>query len=349
MTNVFQFNEISNHIKNYVLSILLSTRKKNVSAMAEEVDITKKQLYRIYQNPKSHSEEIKDSLVKIIKQNHSDSKPSVFIVDPTIIRKWFAKNIDGLSSDFDGVIQKSKACLVPVIAAWTNTKITIPFDFKFWINEKFTEVYKKKTDIAQLLILEFVKTIKTDYVTLDGAFASKGMIEFFIKNLIHFCMRIPRNRVVVSQKGVEAQLQNHPELKLKKNQRYKTIRGTYKGSKCFFTAHKAYSKPGRKPRIVFIVSDLNISPKEQAKAYGIRWNIEKAFRTMKQSLGLSDCQCLDSEKQRAHIFATFLAYAKLEEKKSNKAKSPEAVLKIIRRRKPSESCKRSLLGTEYYA
>ena len=93
-------------------------------------------------------------------------------------------------------------------------KITVPFDFKFWINEKFTDVYKKKTDIVQLLILEFVKIIKTDYVSLDGAFASDGMIKFFQKNLIHFCMRIPRNRVVISQKGVEAQLQKHPELRL---------------------------------------------------------------------------------------------------------------------------------------
>ena len=89
--------------------------------------------------------------MKIIKENYSDSKPSVLIVDPTIIKKWFAKKIDGLSYDRHGVIQKSKACLVPVIAAWTNTKITIPF-----------------------------------YVALDGAFASDGMIKIFIKNVIHF-------------------------------------------------------------------------------------------------------------------------------------------------------------------
>ena len=349
MTNVFNLNEISKHIKNYILSILLSTQKKNFSAMSREVDITKKELSKIYQRPKNYSEEIKDSLVKIIKQNQSDSKPSVLIIDPTIIRKWFAKNIDGLSQDFDGVIRRSKACLVPVIAAWTNTKITVPFDFKFWINEKFTEAYKKKTEIAQLLILEFVEIINTDYVTLDGAFASTGMINFFIKNLIHFCMRMPRNRVIISEKGVKAQLQNHPELSLTKNQCYKTISGFYKGSKCFFTAHKAYSKTGRKPRIVFIVSDLNISPKEQAKAYGIRWNIEKAFRTMKQSLGLSDCQCLDSEKQTVHILSTFLAYTKLEQKKNRQMKSPELVLKIIRHVKLAKLAKRSLIEVDNYA
>ena len=103
--------------------------------------------------------------MKIIKENYTDLKPSVFIVGPTIIRKWFAKKIDGLSYDHDRVIQKSKACLVPVIAAWTNIKITVPFDFKFWINEKFTDVYKKKTDIVQLLILEFVKIIKCELLT----------------------------------------------------------------------------------------------------------------------------------------------------------------------------------------
>ncbi|MBD3231451.1 transposase [Candidatus Dependentiae bacterium] len=100
---------------------------------------------------------------------------------------------------------------------------------------------------------------------------------------------------------------------------------------CFFTAHKRYSNSGKSSNIVYIISSLNIPAKEQAKTYNIRWNIEKMFRTTKQSLGLVDCQCLEIEKQRTHILSVFFAFAKLEEQKIFKRKkSIEQVLMDLR-------------------
>lgn len=339
MTNSFQFEAISKQVKNYIFAILFSTKKKNCSAMSKEIDIPKKRLYEVYKKSENNTKQVKQSLINIAKKYCNSSLPSVLIIDPTTIRKWFANDIDSLAYDYDGVIHKSKKCLVPVVAAWTNLKITVPLDFSFWTNFWLTKIYKKKTDLAQELILNLGRLIQFDYVALDGAFASKEMISFFMKNVVDFCMRIAKNRVIISEKGIQAQLQNHPELKFKKNECYKTIKGTYKGLKCFFTAHKRYHKNRKSYQIVFIVSSLNIPPKEQAYAYGIRWNIEKAFRTMKQSLGLSDCQCLSLEKQRIHILSVFLSYAKLEEQKiCNRKKSPEEILKRIR---PQKVCKRS--------
>ena len=166
---------------------------------------------------------------------------------------------------------------------------------------------------------------------MDGAFASEAMLQFCKRNLINFCMTIAKNRVIAAKDGTKAQLQHHPKLKLKRNERYKTIKGVYKDIKCYFTAHKRYSNSGKSYNIVYIVSSLNIPAKEQAKAYNIRWNIEKIFRTTKQSLGLNDCQCIEIEKQRTHIFSVFFAYAKLEEQKLFKRKkSVEQVLKDFR-------------------
>ena len=55
------------------------------------------------------------------------------------------------------------------------------------------------------------------------------------------------------------------------------------------------------------------------------------FRTFKQKLGVQDCQSNFGQKQRAHIFATFLAFVELEMQKiSKKKKSPEEIVKIIR-------------------
>lgn len=335
MTNSFQFEEISKQIKTYIFAILFSTQKKNCSAMSKEVCVSRKQLYKVYENPENNAKQIEYLLIKKVKTHQKKKLPNVLLIDPTLIRKWFASNIERLAHDYDGVIHKSKKCLVPVVAAWTNSKVTIPLSFSFWINEWLTKKkYMKKTELAGELILKFKKLIQFKYVALDGAFSSQYMIDFLKKNKIHFCMRMAKNRVIISKKGIRAQLQNHPELKLKGNQCYKRIKATYKGHKCFFTAHKRYTKNRKSYQIVFIVSSLNIPAKEQADAYGIRWNIEKMFRTMKQSLGLSDCQCLSFEKQTIHIFSVFLAYAKLEEEKiCNKKKSPEEVLARIRPQK----------------
>lgn len=75
----------------------------------------------------------------------------------------------------------------------------------------------------------------------------------------------------------------------------------------------------------------NLTPKQHILAYKLRWPIEKLFRTAKQHLGIQDCQSTSSKKQRAHIFATFLAFTELETKKIyKKKKSPEQALKIIK-------------------
>lgn len=340
MANSFQLESIQGCIKTYVFAIIFSSKRKNFTAMSKEINIPKKQLCEIYKNSEDNSKKIKSLLMKMVEKQYKKTNPSVLILDPTVIRKWFAKDIENIAYDYDGIINKSKRCLVPVVSAWTNLKITIPLDFKFWVNKQFVKNYRKKTDIAQELILEQYRQLKIDYVTLDGAFASEGMINFFIKNDINFCMRMAKNRVIISQNGTKAQLQKHPELKFKKNERYKTIKAFYKGLSCYFTAHKRYNKNGKSYQIVFIVSSLNILPKEQADAYKIRWNIEKTFRTMKQSLGLGDCQCVSFEKQKLHILSVFLAYAKLEEQKiCNRKKSPEEVLKKVRQKKTPKCSK----------
>ncbi len=129
-------------------------------------------LYKAYSNVEIDIDRIKSVLTTIAKTYQKENLPSIAIVDPTQIRKWFAKNIDGLAYDYDGVIHKSKKCLSPVVVAWTNSKITIPLNFKFWINKYFTKTYKKKTELAQELLLDVKNSMHIDYVLLDGAFAS---------------------------------------------------------------------------------------------------------------------------------------------------------------------------------
>lgn len=85
--------------------------------MSKEINISKKQLCKIYKKPVDNAEKIKLLLMKMVKTQYSKSNPSVLILDPTVIRKWFAKNIENIAYDYDGIINKSKRCLVPVVSA----------------------------------------------------------------------------------------------------------------------------------------------------------------------------------------------------------------------------------------
>jgi len=336
MINNYQLvQKLKSIITNYAFSIILTKGSKNCSSMAEETGSSSKKLYKFHKEASSNFSIIKDHLIKKVAKHARNSKKKVLIIDPSNITKRFAKKIDRLAYDFNVIEKQVTKCLSFVAAAWTNGKITIPLDFLFWQNKKKVspENYKKKSELAIDLILQLRGLIKFDYIALDGAFASLFMIDFFTRNNLDFVMRMPKNRVIVTRNGTKAQLKNHPALKLIRNERYKTISACYKGNWCYFTAHKRKTKKGS-AEVVFIISSMNIPAKEQALAYGIRWEIEKVFRTIKQSLGVGHCQATSIEKQCAHIFATFLAYTSLIEKKVFKQKkSPEEVLTKIRRQK----------------
>ena len=59
---------------------------------------------------------------------------------------------------------------------------------------------------------------------------------------------------------------------------------------------------------IYYISTVRKTAKEYVKIYELRWNIEKIFRTMKQSLGLKDCSARKGTMQKGHIFGIFHAY-----------------------------------------
>lgn len=227
-------------------------------------------------------------------------------------------------------ILKGMSC---VVAAWTNGKLVIPLDFDFWVRKKDIKddrMYRKKTGISRELITKLKNKIPFAYTVLDGDYGNEEFLMFLYRYHLKYSVRIPSNRKVVVG-GIEDNLKRHPALKLTRNERYKKVQGFYKDVPVVIIAHKRKGKNNTR-QVVFIVSNMqDLSAKEHVEAFACRWPIEKMFRTMKQHLGLENCQCVSGKKQQAHIFATFFAFAELETQKINKKKrSPEEVLKNIK-------------------
>lgn len=326
---------LTSSARNYVLALLLSTGKKNCTEMSSCLAISYRSIYKYFDEFGYQIIAIKDFLASLVNCYSTKENPGVLIVDSTQILKLYSKKIKILCYDFNAsmkIVAKGISC---VTAAWSNEQVLIPLDFDFWVREKDLKddkKYKKKTEISQELILEWKDKVPFSYVPLDGDYGNETFLKFLHKNNLSYSIRMPRSRQVVIENGPELPLKNQPFFQLKRNERYKAINCSYKGIRTMAISHKRKG-PNCTKQTVFIVSNLeSLSPKEHIEAFNCRWPIEKMFRTIKQHLGFQQCQSTFVEKQRAHIFAIFLAFAELEIKKINKKKkSAEEVLEIIRR------------------
>ena len=155
--------------------------------------------------------------------------------------------------------------------------------------------------ISKDIIVKLKDKIPFAYVLLDGAYGNEYCLKFLHENDLQYSIRMPKNRKVIVD-NLELKLKDQPRLKHKRNGQYKTVQGTYKGIPDFFTAHKRKGKNGT-PQVVFIVSNLKgLPPKKYVEAYAGRWPVEKMFRTLKQSLGLQQCQSIFEKKtMRSHF------------------------------------------------
>ena len=345
MTALFQnvkniAQQVKTKISPYLHGLLLHDNRKTCTSMARRLSVPVKRMYNSFKNAKEKIATIKIDLLMIANDIKIKDEKRVLAIDGTMISKVFARKIQKLAYDYDGVLKRTTKGLSIIVASLIIDGNVFPLDFSFWQNQPKTKKKNKKTAkkdpnhktkimLAMQLITMFLKKLSFDYLAMDGAFASEQMIDFIEKQHLQYSMRIARNRKVEID-GVLMKLCDHKALKLVRNERCKTVQGLYKGHACFFTAHKRKKKNGGW-ETVYIISNMDLPAKEQVKAYDRRWPIDKSFRSKKQYLGLTECQMCSEVKQTFHIFNVFLAYSMATlEKIANGTNSVENILSVWR-------------------
>jgi hypothetical protein len=315
------------------LSLLLSSGRKNCAAMSHSTGVSAKSLYAFLSQAKDYTQEIEDYLFSLAKKTRIEGVTRTLIIDPSTIIKNYAQKIENVSYDRSGCTKHVERCLVPIHATVADKNITLPLKLNFWVQEKIIgkRRYKSKIELTIELIEYLIdKGIQFDFISLDGAYAVAEILAYFKKKKsLFFSIRIPSNRLIETDDGINAQLKNHPALKLKRNEREKTIQAKLKGETYFFTIQKRQARSGWER--VFIISNMTLTAKEHIAAFDLRWPIEKANRTNKQKFGASQCQAVSASKQMAHIMAGFLVYAILSSSKNDKmTQSVDELVNIIR-------------------
>lgn len=329
-------HQVPSKISLHIALMLMSSERKNYASMARANNIS---YNRVYIRTDDEAEELvavcTEFLQSLIKYIAAEKDAGYLIIDFTVLLKRFAECIPDVTYDYDGVTKRVEKGLSLALMVWSNGDVTIPFNIDFWLKKKDAgELYRKKTEIAQQLILLAIEHgIPVKEVRLDGAFASVDMMQFLLDRGIDFTMRMHSNRVVKSAQG-EHKLSEQPKLKMKRNEKFKTIRASYKKIKnLYFTGHKRKCK-NDESEVVYIVSSVKRKPKAHVEAYSQRWPVEKKIRTGKQHLGATHCQSTSKAKQKFHIFSVMVSYAILQLAKIDKRKnSVEEILHLIRRQK----------------
>jgi len=324
---------VNTSIRTYVLCLILSDGRKNCAAMARSVGISAKPLYDYLSKATANSKEIEAILLDYANKSWIKGVKRTVVIDPTSIIKRYAYKIEKLCYDKAGCTKHVEHTTVPVYASVVDKNIKIPLSLDFWIQKKIVgkKRYKSKIKIAQELIKYLKdKGLKFDFVSLDGAFPAPDMFAFFKKYRLKFIMRISKSRCVKIN-GKRAQLKFQRALKLARNSREKTVQAELYGDQYFFTAKKRQCKNGEW-ETVFLVSNMNISAKEQVADFDLRWPQEKINRTTKQKFGSNQCQAIKASKQQAHILATFFAHSIIELAKNDKQKqSVDSAVNFIRK------------------
>jgi hypothetical protein len=311
-------DELSKKIKKsffyYVLGLILNKERKNCKAIARFFGMHHDSLLR-FVSKTGLLIPLFPSLMISLAKHFSKKKLGWLIIDDTTISKTFARFIEGVFEIFNTAIGRNDRGLCIVVIAWSNGIVTIPLKFEWHHHKKIVgDQYKTKTELGIRLLLACAYKIKFRYVLLDAHYTTVKMMRFLVEQRIKFVGKFPKNRVIMTPDNTRAALKKHYALKLLRNNRSQKTTGLFVGMTLHFSCHKRQMKNGEYSYL-YLVSNINVKGKEYLKMYEGRWFIETMFRTMKQSLGLSHCQCRDIDKQAVHIYSIFFGYSFLQKEK----------------------------------
>jgi hypothetical protein len=269
-------------------------------------------------------------MLGIISQNLFRLKKVIYLaIDDTLIKKQYAKFIQGTGAHCDTKIARYVNGFKIQVAAATDGKNIIPLDISYLFSkDTIHELQPSKLQLFQDMVKQAQNKFpdKIVVVVADGLFSTIEILKWCIENNISAEMRMHTNRKVL-YKGQLIKLKNLSHLQPKGRHKARTINVEWHDLKISVTADKRRDKHGNES-IVYLVSTFKDKPANHVATYKKRWGIEKMFRTTKQYLGLQDCQSKKLKIQFQHLASVFLSYSFLQiAQKKYKFENPEIAIR----------------------
>lgn len=321
-------------ILTYPFLVLLSIGKKSFQNMGRFTQTSGRTIASLLQTA-----ETSFSIAHQICQSIFLGKKKLFvIIDETLIKKIYATNMRGTGMFYDTKIGRCVNAFRLVTAMLSDGKYAIPIGCSYLFAKELldlcAEKFPSKDDIAKSFVNAAIKLFSNVKIVLlaDGLYATVELLRWCIENKVPAEMRMHSNRVV-TYKGVKnklSDLANQRGIKLTGKQTARTISVEWHGLPLEITIAKRVDKHD-KESIVFQVSTYKAEPREHVKAYDIRWDTEKCYRTDKQQLGLGECFSQNLTVQHNHAAAALLAYAFAQlERQRHRLETPEDAIRAFK-------------------
>jgi SRSO17 transposase len=324
----------ANTILTYPILVLLSTGKKSFQNMGRIIQRSGDTVSRLLRPAEANMEQMQHMSQQVFRH----PKRLYCIIDDTLIKKCHSRFMQGSGMFFDTKIGRSIMSFRLVIGLISDGKIAIPISCAYLFSkellEQIQEKFSSKDDIAKTIVKTAMKLFPNIeiIVTADGLYATREFISWCKSNKIKLEVRMHSNRKIVYKGRIIAvrDLVGVLGIRPKGLQMARTITAEWYGIELEITVVRRIDKHG-KETIIFQAATYKTRPQMHAKAYKVRWKIEKLNRTTKQDLGLQDCYSCSLSKQYSHVSSVLLAYALAHvEAKKRRLNTPEKAIRALR-------------------
>jgi len=188
------------------------------------------------------------------------------------------------------------------------------FDKKANKLKRRSPVSKHEMVQQRLRILQQLNKVKFKYLLWDTWFSSAKNFKFVHHELKkYFVAALKSNRTVALswEDKLQGKFQKVSELDL---QEHHTKRVWLKGLDfpVLLTKQVFLNKDGSRGELYVVTNDLELIAEAISIIYQSRWNVEELHKSLKQNVGLEKSPTKNEVTQSNHIFATMIAWTKLE-------------------------------------
>lgn len=196
----------------------------------------------------------------------------------------------------------------------TVSKTEQYIDAKTGKEKRRSPITKNELVLNRLRILVQENQLKFKYVLWDTWFSSKENLDYVHTQLgKKFVVALKSNRLVAlsAEKKRQGEFKKIEELDLQTNQ---TCEVWLKGLDfpVLLVKQVFINKDGSTGVLYLITNDLDLSYLDICTIYKKRWNVENFHKSLKQNASLEKSPTKYETTQANHIFASMLAYCKLE-------------------------------------
>jgi hypothetical protein len=267
----------------------------------------------------------------LVRQFENDTGCLIF--DDSLLEKPYTDENEIIGWFYDHSENRNKKGINLLTAFYHNTKaneelpLRIPVAFECvkkdvsYTDPKSGKIKRTssvtKNELMQNMIKQCIRNqLKFQWVLADSWFASSGNMLFIHRKKKFFLMDMKSNRLVaLSQKDRSAgkwirldELNIKPKTPVKVF--LKDLEIPVLLCKQVFT-----NKDGSTGEMYLVTNNLNLSADDFEMFYKKRWSIEEYHKSIKQNAGAEKSPTRTERTQQNHLFATILAYIKLEKLK----------------------------------